>query len=53
MATPINTDDEAEIFLTDEQQKELLRREIAFNNGETTARPFEEVLVELERKYQI
>lgn len=51
MNKPLNNDDEAEIFLTDEQQKELLRREIAFKNGETTDRPFNEILKELEQRY--
>jgi hypothetical protein len=49
----INTNDEADKFLTDVQLEEVLKRQIAFENGETSARPWEEILAELEQRYSI
>ncbi len=51
MTTPININDNADKFLTDAQLNEILRRQMAFDNCETSARLLEEVLAELEQLY--
>lgn len=51
MTTPIDINDEDDIFLTEEQQKESLRRQAEFESGKTTARSWEEILAELEKLY--
>jgi hypothetical protein len=51
MRPSIDINDEADKFLTDAQLKEILRRQIAFENGGTPARSWEEILIELEHVY--
>lgn len=43
--------DEEPFYLTDEQKKEILRRDTAFVNGETETRVLDDVIRDLERRY--
>jgi putative addiction module component (TIGR02574 family) len=43
---------EPDFDLTNEQQKEILRREKAFAEGKTTSRPWDEIKKELENVYR-
>lgn len=45
-------DNTAEYVLTEEQEKEIIRREIAFCAGETTARDWGAIKSDLDRVYR-
>ncbi|TFF40935.1 addiction module protein [Mucilaginibacter psychrotolerans] len=44
--------EEDDLFLTDEQQAEVLKRDKAFMKGKTTARDWNEIKQEMDRVYR-
>jgi putative addiction module component (TIGR02574 family) len=46
------TEDEEDVFLTDEQKAEILRRDNELREGKVTARDWSEIKAEMERVYR-